>query len=52
LIQHESPGADLESNWLPAPAGKFMLMLRMYWPSETDPSVLNGSWSVPPVKRV
>jgi len=52
LIQHESPGADLESNWLPAPAGKFMLMLRMYWPSETDPSVLNGSWSIPPVKRV
>jgi len=52
LIQHESPGADLESNWLPAPAGKFTLMLRMYWPSETDPSVLNGSWSIPPVKRV
>jgi hypothetical protein len=52
LIQHESPGADLESNWLPAPAGKFMLMLRMYWPSESDPSVLNGTWSVPPMKRV
>ena len=31
-IQHESPGADLEPNWLPAPAGKFHLMLRMYWP--------------------
>ena len=52
LIQKDSPGADKESNWLPAPAGKFILMMRLYWPNETDPSILDGSWKIPPVKRV
>jgi len=51
-IQHESPGKDKESNWLPAPAGDFLLMLRMYWPNETDPSILDGSWSIPAVRKV
>lgn len=51
-IQKDSPGADKESNWLPAPAGKFILMLRMYWPSEDKPSIINGSWTIPPVKKV
>jgi hypothetical protein len=52
LIQHQSPGADRESNWLPAPAGKFVLMLRMYWPDEDFPSIIYGSWSPPPVMKV
>ena len=51
-IQKDSPGADKESNWLPAPAGKFILMLRMYWPDETAPSILDGTWTIPPVKKV
>ncbi|HVY56152.1 MAG TPA: DUF1254 domain-containing protein [Thermodesulfobacteriota bacterium] len=51
-IQKESPGADKESNWLPAPEGNFVLMLRMYWPDETPPSILDGTWSPPPVARV
>jgi hypothetical protein len=51
-IQKESPGKDRESNWLPAPAGKFILMLRLYWPSETPPSILDGTWSPPAVKSV
>jgi hypothetical protein len=46
-IQHESPGAEREGNWLPAPADRFVLMLRMYWPKE---AILNGSWKVPPVE--
>jgi hypothetical protein len=46
-IQRESPGKDKESNWLPAPAGDFVLMLRMYWPNETDPTILNGTWAIP-----
>jgi hypothetical protein len=50
-VQHQSPGMDKEANWLPAPAGKFILMLRMYWPRETSPSILNGTWKLPPVKR-
>jgi hypothetical protein len=51
-IQKDSPGAEKESNWLPAPSGKFILMLRLYWPNEKDPSILNGSWEIPPVKKV
>jgi hypothetical protein len=50
-IQNQSPGADKESNWLPAPEDKFILMLRMYWPSEKSPSIINGSWKPPAVKK-
>ncbi|WP_428306529.1 DUF1254 domain-containing protein [Lacipirellula sp.] len=49
-IQHESPGADREANWLPAPQDKFILMLRLYWPTETPPSIIDGTWEVPAVK--
>jgi hypothetical protein len=49
-IQNESPGEDKEANWLPAPKGKFHLMLRLYWPDENDPSILDGSWVIPAVK--
>lgn len=49
-LQHESPGPDKESNWLPAPADKFILMLRPYWPKETPPTILDGSWKIPGVK--
>ncbi|EIM26543.1 hypothetical protein MicloDRAFT_00030920 [Microvirga lotononidis] len=51
-IQKDSPGADKESNWLPAPAGKFILMLRMYWPNESNPSIIDGTWTIPPVRQV
>lgn len=50
-IQHESPGADKESNWLPAPKGKFILMMRLYWPKEGNPSILDGSWVLPPATK-
>ena len=50
-IQHESPGKDKESNWLPAPKDQFILMLRMYWPKEKPPSILDGTWKVPEVKE-
>jgi len=49
-IQNESPGKEKESNWLPAPKDGFVLMLRMYWPKDKSPSIMNGSWQVPPVK--
>lgn len=51
-IQNESPGADKENNWLPAPKDKFILMMRLYWPSEKDPSILDGSWRIPKVRAV
>jgi len=50
-VQAESPGAELEANWLPAPKGKFHLMLRMYWPVETPPSIIDGSWKIPAVEK-
>ena len=31
-LQHESPGKDKESNWLPAPNGPFFAVMRLYWP--------------------
>ncbi|MNL35897.1 hypothetical protein D3C87_1579560 [compost metagenome] len=50
-IQNESPGKDKENNWLPAPKGKFILMMRLYWPDDSPPSILDGSWLIPPVKK-
>lgn len=47
-VQHASPGADLESNWLPAPEGSFNLCLRLYYPAL---EVLSGQWTPPPVRR-
>ena len=51
-IQNESPGKDKEQNWLPAPKDKFILMMRLYWPKETPPSLLDDSWKVPAVKEI
>jgi hypothetical protein len=50
-IQNESPGSDRQANWLPAPRGKFHLMMRLYWPDENEPSILDGSWVVPKVEK-
>ena len=30
-FENQSPGGDKEANWLPAPKGEFIPMLRMYW---------------------
>jgi hypothetical protein len=51
-IQNQSPGKDKEANWLPAPEGDFVLMLRMYWPEEKDPSIIDGTWRPPAAERV
>ena len=48
-IQHDSPGKDKENNWLPAPAGNFNILLRVYWPKE---EMLNNSWQAPPLKKI
>jgi hypothetical protein len=50
-FQNASPGAEKEANWLPAPKGEFIPMLRMYWPKEDSPSILNGSWKPPAVVK-
>jgi hypothetical protein len=48
-VQANSPGLDKEANWLPAPNGPFVLMLRLYWPKENPPSIIDGTWKPPPV---
>ncbi len=46
-IQKDSPGKEREANWLPAPDGPFMAVLRLYWPKE---NALNGTWKNPPLE--
>jgi len=48
-LQHESPGADKEANWLPAPDGPFVAVLRLYLPG---PAALDGDWAPPPLEPV
>jgi hypothetical protein len=48
-LQHDSPGAEKESNWLPAPNGPFWSAMRLYWPKE---AALNAQWVPPQIERV
>ncbi|MFA5958578.1 DUF1254 domain-containing protein [Hyphomicrobium sp.] len=53
-IQKDSPGADKEANWLPAPDDKIYLVMRLYWPKTTTPSILppgEGTWQPPGVRQ-
>jgi hypothetical protein len=54
-IQKDPPGADKESNWLPAPNGEMYLVMRLYWPKVEAPSILppgTGTWQPPGIKKV
>ena len=48
-FQNESPGADKEANWLPAPKGPFNLTMRLYAPKS---EALTGKWNPPPVTKI
>ncbi len=48
-VGNSSPGKGKESNWLPAPAGPFFILMRLYWPKE---SILDGEWKQPPLTIV
>ncbi len=49
-IQHESPGSDKESNWLPAPAsGTLGVTMRVYAPK---PAAIYGKWAPPAIQLV
>jgi len=50
-LQADSPGKAKEANWLPAPKAKFIPMMRLYWPSETPPSIVDGSWKPPAIRK-
>jgi hypothetical protein len=47
-IQHDSPGKNNESNWLPAPKGQFAMFMRLYWPKSV---ALDGTWKQPLLTR-
>jgi hypothetical protein len=47
-LQNVSPGADKEANWLPAPAGPFSVIMRLYWPKD---AALDGKWTAPPLNK-
>ena len=54
-IQKDSPGAGKEANWLPAPDDPIYLVMRLYWPKTTPPSILpagEGTWKPPAVEKV
>ena len=44
-VQREEPTENI-SNWLAAPEGEFMLMMRIYLPKS---AALDGTWQAPPV---
>jgi hypothetical protein len=48
-LQNSSPGQDKAANWLPAPKGPFVVVLRLYWPK---PDALNGVWKAPKPEKV
>jgi hypothetical protein len=53
-IQKDSPGADKESNWLPAPNDTIYLVMRLYWPKTEAPSILppgEGNWKPPGIVK-
>jgi hypothetical protein len=51
-LQADSPGKAKEANWLPAPKAQFIPMMRLYWPKETPPSIIDGTWKPPAVSEV
>jgi hypothetical protein len=48
-VQKDSPGAEQEANWLPAPDGTFYSILRIYMPA---PEVVDGTWKKPQMQPV
>jgi len=54
-IQKKSPSKDKVANWLPAPDGPIYLVMRLYWPKTTPPSILppgEGTWQPPAIVAV
>ena len=46
-VSNKSPGADKESNWLPAPNGEIYMVMRLYWPKIDQLE----SWKPPAVNK-
>jgi hypothetical protein len=44
-LQADSPGKAKEAN------AKFIPMLRLYWPKQNPPSIIDGTWKPPAATR-
>ena len=52
-IQKDAPSPDKNANWLPAPDGPIYMVMRLYWPKETPPSIFppgEGTWKPPVIQ--
>jgi hypothetical protein len=52
-IQKDAPIGDKKANWLPAPNDTIYMVMRLYWPKETPPSILppgSGTWQPPAIQ--
>ena len=47
----KAPALTRKPTGYPRPRASSSLMLRLYWPDENDPSILDGSWVIPPVRK-
>jgi hypothetical protein len=47
-VQRRAPSGRRRANWLPAPRGRFRLIMRLYEPRRR---VLSGAWRPPPLRR-
>jgi hypothetical protein len=45
-LQHDSPGKERQSNWLPVSRDAFNLAFRTYQPGR---AIIDGTWQAPPV---
>ncbi|MGM4922176.1 DUF1254 domain-containing protein [Tardiphaga sp. 804_B3_N1_9] len=48
-VQNTPPDDDRKANWLPAPKGPFLAVMRLYWPKS---EAVNGKWKAPPLQRM
>lgn len=49
FLQKDTPGKDMESNWLPAPEGPMWVVMRIYMPNK---SAIDGTWKAPALERI
>jgi hypothetical protein len=46
-VSHEPPAPEMRANWLPAPAGPYVVVARLYGPKQ---EAIDGRWKLPPLQ--
>jgi hypothetical protein len=47
-VSHAPPTAAMRANWLPAPAGPYVVVARLYGPKQ---EAIDGRWKLPPLQN-